>query len=107
MLKEDFLMLIEEYLRQYNDFSPMEFYSLEPCEKTIVDFNKDCLVCIWVIVENDQIIRNIHYLRSQILTDEYLKKEAIEKIGKRNDNIKTIIRIDLIREKKIFDIINQ
>jgi len=107
MLKEDFLMLIEEYLRQYNDFSPMEFYSLEPCEKIIVDFNKDCLVCIWVEMENDQKMRNIHYLRSQFLTDEYLQKEAIEKIEKRHDNIEEIIRIDVIREKKFLGTINQ
>ena len=47
-------MLIDEYLRQYNDFSPMEYYSLDATEK-----------------------------------------------------IEEIMRIDLIRNKEIFDFVNQ
>lgn len=107
MLEEGFSMLIAEYMRQYNDFSPMEFYSLEPSEKILVDFNKDCLVCIWVTMASDQSMRNLHYLRPQFLTDEYLRKEAIQEIEKRNESIEAIKRIDLIRKKNIFDIINQ
>ena len=92
-------MLIDEYLRQYNDFSPMEYYSLDAMEKIIVDFNKDCLICIWVKMEQDLTMKNIHYSRPQYLTDEYLLKG----VEKRTEKIEEIMRIDLIRNKEIFD----
>jgi len=99
-------MLIDEYLRQYNDFSPMEYYSLDASEKIKVDFDKDCLVCIWVKMEQDQSIKNVHYLRPQYLSDEYLLQEAKREIVKRTEKIEEIMRIDLIREKEIFDFVN-
>lgn len=106
-LQQGFLMLIDEYLRQYNDYSPMEYYSLDATEKITVDFNKDCLVCIWVKMEQDQTIKNIHYFRPQYLTDEYLLKEAEKEVGKRTEKIEEIMRIDLIRNEKTFDFVNQ
>lgn len=107
MLEEGFSMLTTEYMRQYNNFSPMEFYSLEPSERICVDFDKECLVCVWVKMTEDQAIRNLHYVRPQSLTDEFLQKEAINEIEKRSEHIDAIMRIDLIREKTMFDIINQ
>lgn len=106
-LQHGFLMLIDEYLRQYNNFSPMEYYSLDATEKMTVDFDKDCLVCIWVKMEQDQSLKNIHYLRPQYLTDEYLLQEAKIEVGKRTEKIEEIMSIDLIREKEIFDFVNQ
>lgn len=106
-LQQGYLMLIDEYLRQYNDFSPMEYYSLDASAKITVDFDKDCLVCIWVKMEQDQFIKNIHYLRPQFLTDEYLLQEANREVGKRTEKIEEIICIDLIRNKEIFDFVNQ
>ena len=107
MLQQGFHILIDEYSRQYNDFSPMEYYSLDESEKIKVDFDRDCLVCIWVKMEKDQSIRNVHYLRPQYLTDEYLLQEAKREVGKRTEKIDEIMRIDLIREKEIFDFVNQ
>ena len=107
VLQQGFLMLIDEYLRQYNDFSPMEYYSLDATEKIIVDFNKDCLVCIWVKMEQDQTMKNIHYSRPQYLTDEYLLQEAKKEVEKRTEKIEEIMRIALIRNKEIFDFVNQ
>lgn len=107
ILEKEYLMLISEYIRQYNDFSPIEFYSLEPCKKISINFDKECLVCVWVIMSDNKEIRNLHYLREQFFTDEDLKEEAIQKIKQREEAIEKIIRIDLIREKKIFDLINQ
>lgn len=106
-LQQGFLMLIEEYLRQYNDFLPMEYYSLDESEKIKVDFDKDCLVCIWVKMDEDQSVRNIHYLRSQHFTDDDLLEEAKKEIKKRTEKIGEIMRIDIIREKDIFDVANQ
>lgn len=106
-LQQGFSMLIYEYLRQYNDFSLMEYYSLDASEKISVDFDKDCLVCIWVKMEQNQVIRNIHYLRSQYLTDEYLIKEAKREVGKRTEKIEEIVHIDLIRKKDVFNFVNQ
>lgn len=100
-------MLIDEYLRQYNNFSPMEYYSLDASEKITVDFDKDCLVCIWVKMEQDQSMRNVHYLRPQYFTDEYLLQEARREVEKRTEKIEEIMRIDLIREKEIFYFVNQ
>ena len=107
LLQQGFLMLIDEYLRQYNNFSPMEYYSLDASEKITVDFDKDCLVCIWVKMEQDQSMRNVHYLRPQYFTDEYLLQEARREVEKRTEKIEEIMRIDLIREKEIFDFVNQ
>lgn len=107
LLEKGFLMLINEYMRQYNDFSYMEIYSLDPCEKIVVDFDKYCLVCIWIIMADDQAIRNFHYVRPQFLTDKYLREESVQKIKERDENIESIVSIDLIREKKVFDFINQ
>lgn len=106
-LQQGFLMLIEEYLRQYNDFSPMEYYSLDESEKIKVDFDKDCLVCIWVKMDEGQSMRNVHYLRSQHFTDDDLLEEAKKEIEKRAEKIEEIMRIDIIREKDIFDVVNQ
>lgn len=106
-LQQGFLMLIEEYLRQYNDFLPMEYYSLDESEKIKVDFDKDCLVCIWVKMDEDQSVRNVHYLRSQHFTDDDLLEEAKTEIEKRTEKIGEIMRIDIIREKEIFDVANQ
>ena len=106
-LQQGFLMLIDEYLRQYNDFSAMEYYSLDASEKIAVDFDKDCLVCIWLKMEQDQSMRNVHYLRPQCLIDEYLLQEAKREVRKRTEKIEQIMRIDLIREKEIFDFVNQ
>ena len=106
-LQQGFLMLIDEYLRQYNNFSPMEYYSLDASEKITVDFDKDCLVCIWVKMEQDQSMRNVHYLRPQYFTDEYLLQEARREVEKRTEKIEEIMRIDLIREKEIFYFVNQ
>ena len=76
-------------------------------KKITVDFDKDCLVCIWVKMEQDQSMRNVHYLRPQYFTDEYLLQEARREVEKRTEKIEEIMRIDLIREKEIFDFVNQ
>ncbi len=106
-LQSGFLTLIDEYLRQYNNFSPMEYYSLDTTERIEIDFNKDCLVCIWVEMVQDHSMRNVHYIRSQSLTDDYLLEEAEKEIAKRPEKIEKIMRIDLIREKEVFNFGNQ
>ena len=109
IMEQAYGMLIQEYVRQYNDFSPMEFYSLEPSEKISLDFSKDCLVCIWIKIKSNQQLWNIHYKRPQFLKDDYLKGEAIKIIESRKDDndIENIERIDIIRTKALFDMINQ
>ena len=76
VLQQGFEMLVDEYLRQYNNFTPMEYYSLDKSEKITVDFDKNCLVCIWVKMAENQFMRNVHYVRPQFLTDECLLEEA-------------------------------
>lgn len=100
-------ILDDEYLRQYNNFSPMEYYSLDTTERIEIDFNKDCLVCIWVEMVQEHSMRNVHYIRSQSLTDDYLLKEAKKEIAKRPEKIEKIMGIDLIREKEVFNFVNQ
>ena len=58
-------------------------------------------------MEQDQAMRNVHYLRPQYLTDEYLWQEARIEVGKRTEKIEGIMRIDVIREKETFDFVNQ
>ncbi|WP_026883544.1 hypothetical protein [Clostridium akagii] len=107
MLEQDFTELIQEYMRQYNDFSPMEFYSIDPSQKMIVDFDKNCLICAWVIMKEEQQLRNIHYERPQFLTDEYLEKEALMEVRKRTEEIEKISSIDIVRTKERFYAINR
>ena len=52
-------------------------------------------------------MRNVHYIRSQSLTDDYLLEEAEKEIAKRPEKIEKIMRIDLIREKEVFNFGNQ
>ena len=52
-------------------------------------------------------MRNVHYLRPQYFTDEYLLQEARREVEKRTEKIEEIMRIDLIREKEIFYFVNQ
>lgn len=110
IMEQGYNMLIQEYVRQYNDFSPMEFYSLEPSEKIDLDFDKDCLVCVWVKMRSNQQLWNVHYKRPQFLKDDYLRIEAAKEIEKRCANsadIEEIHHVDIIRTKALFDIINQ
>lgn len=107
MLQSGFEMLVDEYLRQYNNFIPMEYYSLDQSEKITVDFDKDCLVCIWVEMAESQFIRNIHYVRPQFLTDEHLLEEAKKRIEQRPEKIEEIVRVDIIRNKDIFELLNK
>lgn len=106
-LQQEFLILIDEYLRQYNNFSPIEYYSLDASEKIMIDFDRDCLVCIWVKIEQCQSIKNIHYIRPQYLTDEYLFQEAKMQVGKRTEKIEKIMCIHFIRNKETFNDVNQ
>lgn len=107
LLHQDFSNIIEEYLRQYNDISPIEYYSLDETNELKVEFEKDCLVCIWVKMDENHSIKNVHYLRLQSFTDDALRKEAKELIKKRTEQIKEIMRIDIIRKKDILEMINQ
>lgn len=50
VLKQDCIPLIQEYVRQYNDFSPLEFYSLDRSEKIVVNFVENCLICVWLVM---------------------------------------------------------
>lgn len=107
MLQQGFEMLVDEYLRQYNNFSPMEYYSLDKSEKITVDFDKDCLVCIWVKMAESQFMRNIHYVRPQSFTDECLLEEAEKRVAQRPEKIEEIVRVDLVRDKKVFEFVNK
>ena len=106
MLQPGFEMLVDEYLRQYNNFTPMEYYSLDKSRKVIVDFDKDCLVCIWVKLAGSELIRNIHYVRSQSLSDEHLIEEVKKIIEQRTEEIEEIARVDIIRNRDMMELIN-
>lgn len=107
VLQQGFEMLVDEYLRQYNNFIPMEYYSLDKSEKITVDFDKNCLVCIWVKMAENQFMRNVHYVRPQFLTDECLSEEAKKRIEQRTEKIEGIVRVDIIRDKDIFEFVNK
>lgn len=98
--------LINEYLRQYNGYSAMEVYSLEPTEKIEIDFQTSCLVCIWVVMKGSRVLRNIHYIRPVNMGKELLLQEAYREI-KKYRNIDYIERIDIIRTQDEFEAINQ
>lgn len=106
MLQPGFEMLVDEYLRQYNNFTPMEYYSLDKSRKVIVDFDKDCLVCIWVKLAGSELIRNIHYVRSQSLSDEHLIEEVKKIIEQRTEEIEEVARVDIIRNRDMMELIN-
>lgn len=104
--------LIDEYYRQYNKVSPIEYYSLKSEDKIVTDFEKNCLVCIWfALIPQGPYLRNVHYERPQSYGDDYLIKEAhneMKKIGQMRDgHIGDIYRIDIIRTKEQFSILNQ
>ena len=100
-------MLITEYVRQYNNFSPMEFYSLDPSKKITVDFDRNCLICIWIKMKTDQSLRNIHYTRPQGCSDKHLQNEAVRIVKERREDIEEIMSISIIREQSAFDTLNQ
>lgn len=107
LLEPGFLMLITEYVRQYNNFSPMEFYSLDPSKKITVDFDRNCLICIWIKMKTDQSLRNIHYTRPQGCSDKHLQNEAVRIVKERREDIEEIMSISIIREQSAFDTLNQ
>lgn len=107
LLEPGFLMLITEYVRQYNNFSPMEFYSLDPSKKITVDFDRNCLICIWIKMKTDQSLRNIHYTRPQGCSDKHLQNEAVRIVKERREDNEEIMSISIIREQSAFDTLNQ
>ncbi len=82
-------------------------------EKVEIDFEKNCLVCIWFSVTPDGLyMRNIHYERPQSLSDNFLKREVyakMVKIRQRSNKyyIGTVRRIDIIRTEEQYNIVNQ
>lgn len=106
VLEVPYRVLMDEYLRQYNGYTPLEAYSLEPTKKVSVDFNINCLVCIWVVMKGSGAIRNIHYKRPAHEEKKGLLKETKEIIQKYN-GIDHIERIDIIRSQEEFEMINR
>lgn len=111
MLNSAFQILIQEYIRQYNRINPIEFYSIMPYRKIKVDFEKECLVCIWIEAQEFLGLGNLHYKRNNILKDDFLEKEAEYEV-KRLENYKSPIhgnirRIDIIRSELQFEMINK
>lgn len=113
LIRGEYVNLIDEYYRQYNRVPPLEYYSLELQEKVEIDFEKNCLVCIWFSVTPEGLhMRNIHYERPQSLSDNFLKREVyakMVKIRQRSNKyyIGTVRRIDIIRTEEQYNIVNQ
>ena len=106
ILEKSYRQLIDEYVRQYNNFSPIEAYSLDPAKKIAVDFYKDCIVCVWVVMKESQVLRNIHYTRPQFMLDSSIEREALQ-IVSNYSNIEYISRIDIVRTYEELLMINQ
>lgn len=106
ILEIPYRVLIDEYLRQYNGYSPMEAYSLEQTEKIKVDFRISCLICIWFVMKDSGALRNIHYIRPVNTEEKLLLQEAYKETGK-YEGIDHIERIDIIRTQDEFEAINQ
>lgn len=106
ILETSYRMLIDEYLRQYNGYSPMEAYSLGPTEKIKVDFQTSCLVCIWFAMKSNGALRNIHYIRPVDMEEELLLQEAYKEIEKYK-GIDHIERVDIIKTQDDFEVFNQ
>lgn len=109
-LKAGYEILINEYLRQYNNIPPIEYYSISLKREKEVDFEKECIVCIWISTEEIQGICNVNYIRDKNVADKLLIREAkyeVEKLKTRKKPIHgTIVRIDIIRTKEQYDAIN-
>jgi len=106
VLEQPFQNLIYEYYYQYINCSHIEAYSLLPYKKININYNYDCLVCVWVIIEENNSLKNIHYKRPKNIPNEYLKHDAFNEI-KKFPSIKKIERIDIIRSQEQFDFYNQ
>lgn len=53
-----------------------------------------------------ELIRNIHYVRSQSLSDEHLIEEVKKIIEQRTEEIEEIARVDIIRNRDMMELIN-
>ena len=63
-------------------------------------------MCIWVKLAGSELIRNIHYVRSQSLSDEHLIEEVKKIIEQRTEEIEEIARVDIIRNRDMMELIN-
>lgn len=106
ILETPYRVLIDEYLRQYNGYSPMEAYSIEPTETIKVDFQTNCLVCVWFAMKGSGALRNIHYIRPMDMEEKLILQEAYKEIEKYK-SIDHIERIDIIRTQDEFEMVNQ
>lgn len=106
VIEPQYRVLIDEYVRQYNGFSPIEAYSILPVEKIDCDFEKDCLVCIWIAMKDTGALRNLHYCRPQFWLDSAIYSEALQ-IVKTYEEIGKMVRIDIVRTSEQLSGVNQ
>ncbi|MGE7588496.1 hypothetical protein [Peribacillus sp. NPDC101480] len=86
LLQPGFEMLIQEYLRQYNNVSPNDFYNISNPQKGKINFDIMCRVCFFVKVSgrNQPVI--FYYERPQFIPDDVLTREALENFADMRDN---------------------
>lgn len=110
ILKEGYELLISEYFRQYNNIPPIEYYSINSKREREVDFNQECIVCIWIDAKGVLGLRNINYIRDKNITDRVLTQEATYEVEKLKSQVPpiygTIVRIDIIRTKEQYEVAN-
>lgn len=111
-LKLDFRNLIDEYVRQYNCISPIEYYNIDNKDVDNIDFSKNCLVLIWMPTTRQGLfLKNVFYQKSQKLSDNFLKHDALEFAKKMRKNtsyyLGEVVKIDIIRSKEQLEYMNR
>jgi hypothetical protein len=105
-LQPGFEMLIQEYLRQYNNVSPSDFYNVSNPQEEKINFDIMCSVCFIVKIPGRNQPAIFHYERPQSIPDDVLTREALENFADMQDNkienIEDLIGIYLARTEEQF-----
>lgn len=107
LFQPGFEMLIQEYVRQYNNVSPLDFYNVSYPQEEKLNFDIMCSVCIIVKIAGRNQPAIFHYERPQFIPDDVLTREALENFVDMRDNkienIEELIGIYIARTEEQYN----
>ncbi|MBK5482675.1 hypothetical protein JFV29_12355 [Peribacillus sp. TH16] len=107
LMQPGFETLIQEYLRQYNNVSPLDFYNVSYPQEETINFDIMCRVCIIAKIPGEIQPAIFYYDRPQLVPDDVLTREALEHFAEMRDdkteNIEELISIYIARTEEQFN----